>query len=146
VSGICIVLSPCAAHCASFWYPPGFQGNNHDCALWKTKKNGSMEITQALLPRSVFPRRLFPTIASHYGEILRDSAIEAVHICTPNAQHFPMAKDALSAGKHVLCEKPLATSVEEAKELVSLAKKLGLRNCVCHSLRYYPMVQQMRAM
>src|SRR5580693_5999959 len=87
-----------------------------------------------------------PKITTDYREVLRDPAIGAVHICTPNAQHFPMAKDALNAGKHVLCEKPLAISVEEGQELVSLAKKQGLRNCVCHNLRYYPMVQQMRAM
>ncbi len=87
-----------------------------------------------------------PTIAADYRDLLRDSAIDAVHICTPNAQHFPMAKAALQAGKHVICEKPLATSVEEAEELVSLAARQGLRNCVCHNLRYYPMVQQMRRM
>jgi predicted dehydrogenase len=87
-----------------------------------------------------------PTIATDYREILGNPAIDAVHVCTPNAQHFSMAKDALIAGKHVLCEKPLAISVEEGKELVSLAKRQGLRNCVCHNLRYYPMVQQMRAM
>jgi len=87
-----------------------------------------------------------PAIASEYREILHDSTIDAVHICTPNAQHFSMAKDALLAGKHVLCEKPLATSVEQGEELVSLAAQKGLRNCVCHNLRYYPMVQQMRAM
>jgi predicted dehydrogenase len=86
------------------------------------------------------------TVAADYREILRDPAIDAVHICTPNAQHFPMAKDALQAGKHVLCEKPLATSVAEGEELVSLAAQKSLRNCVCHNLRYYPMVQQMRAM
>ena len=86
------------------------------------------------------------TITTDYREILRDPAVDAVHICTPNAQHFSMAKDALSAGKHVLCEKPLATSIEEGEELVSLAAKQGLRNCVCHNLRYYPMVQQMRSM
>ena len=86
-----------------------------------------------------------PTITPDYREILRDPAIDAVHICTPNAQHFPMAKDALQAGKHVLCEKPLATSVEEGQELVALAAQQGVRNCVCHNLRYYPMVQQMRA-
>ncbi len=87
-----------------------------------------------------------PKITTDYREILRDPAIDAVHICTPNAQHFPMAKDALQAGKHVICEKPLATSIEEGKELVALAAERGVRNCVCHNLRFYPMVQQMRAM
>jgi predicted dehydrogenase len=87
-----------------------------------------------------------PTIASDYRDVLRDPAIDAVHICTPNAQHFAMAKDALQAGKHVICEKPLATSVEQGEELVALAAGRGVRNCVCHNLRFYPMVQQMRAM
>ena len=86
------------------------------------------------------------TITSNYRDILRDPAIDAVHVCTPNAQHFPMAKEALQAGKHVICEKPLATNVEEGEELVALAERQGLRNCVCQNLRYYPMVQQMRRM
>jgi len=81
-----------------------------------------------------------------YRDVLRDPAIDAVHICTPNAEHFPMAKAALDAGKHVLCEKPLATTIEEGEELVSLAARKGVRNCVCHNLRFYPMVQQMRRM
>jgi len=87
-----------------------------------------------------------PVITGDYRKIVRDPAIDAVHICTPNAQHFLMAKEALQAGKHVICEKPLATSVEEGEELISLAKRQGLGNCVCHNLRYYPMVQQMRCM
>jgi len=81
-----------------------------------------------------------------YREVLRDPAVDAVHICTPNAQHFSMAKDALQAGKHVICEKPLTTTAAEAEELVELAAKKGVRNCTCHNLRYYPMVQQMRRM
>jgi predicted dehydrogenase len=85
-------------------------------------------------------------VTTNYEDILQDPGIDAVHICTPNAQHFPMAKAALNAGKHVLCEKPLATSVAEGEELVSIAKRQGLRNCTCHNLRYYPMVQQMRRM
>src|SRR5246127_5280714 len=87
-----------------------------------------------------------PRTSTDYQEVLRDSSIDAVHICTPNAQHFAMAKEALQAGKHVLCEKPLTTTVAEADELVSLAAQQGLRNCVCHNLRYYPMVQQIRAL
>ena len=85
-----------------------------------------------------------PLITTDYREVLRDPTIDAVHIGTPNAQHFSMAKDALLAGKHVLCEKPLTTTAAEAEELVALSAKQGLRNCTCHNLRYYPMVQQMR--
>jgi len=87
-----------------------------------------------------------PKATSDYREILRDPTIDAVDICTPNAQHFSMAKEALQAGKHILCEKPLTTTVAEAEELVALAAQKKLRNCVCHNLRYYPQVQQMRAL
>jgi predicted dehydrogenase len=83
---------------------------------------------------------------SDYRKLLEDPAIDAVHICTPNALHVPMAKDALQAGKHVLCEKPMATSVADGRELVELARKTKLRNCTFHNLRFYPMVQHMRRM
>jgi predicted dehydrogenase len=87
-----------------------------------------------------------PTAVDDYREILKDGTIDAVHICTPNASHYEMTKHAFQAGKHVLCEKPLSVSVREAEELVEMAKERKLRNCVCHNLRYYPMVQQMRQM
>jgi len=77
---------------------------------------------------------------------LANPGIQAVHICTPNAAHFPMAKAALEAGKHVLCEKPLTTSAADARALIELAHAKRLRNCTCHNLRYYPMVQHMRRM
>ena len=75
-----------------------------------------------------------------------DPSIDAVHICTPNAQRLPIARDALLAGKHVLCEKPLATTVKEQKSWLPFAARRRLRACVCHNLRFYPMVQQMRSM
>jgi predicted dehydrogenase len=85
-----------------------------------------------------------PLVTTDYREVLRDPSIDAVHICTPNAQHYSMSKDAIEAGKHVLCEKPLTMTAAEAEELKALAARKGVRNCVCHNLRYYPMVQQMR--
>src|SRR6476469_9919819 len=85
-----------------------------------------------------------PKTDADYRRILDDPAVDAVHICTPNALHFPMAKDALAAGKHVICEKPLATSVDQAKQLVSLAAEAKRRNATFHNLRFYPMVQHMR--
>ena len=81
-----------------------------------------------------------------YRRILEDPAVDAVHVCVPNALHFQIAKDALEAGKHVICEKPLATSAADALALVELAAAKKLRNCTFHNLRFYPMVQQMRAM
>jgi predicted dehydrogenase len=81
-----------------------------------------------------------------YRAVLADPTIDAVEICTPNTLHAPISKEALLAGKHVLCEKPLATSAAAAAELVALASSKKLRNCTSHNLRYYPMVQQMRQM
>jgi predicted dehydrogenase len=85
-------------------------------------------------------------VEADYRKILEDKSVDAVHVCTPNALHFPIAKDALQAGKHVICEKPLATSVDEARQLVTLARDAKLRNATFHNLRFYPMVQQMRRM
>lgn len=79
-----------------------------------------------------------------YKKVLADPTIDAVHILTPNAMHHPMAKDALLAGKAVVCEKPLTMTVAEAEELVALAKQTGLPNAVQHNLRYYPVVQHIR--
>ncbi|MEP4374863.1 MAG: Gfo/Idh/MocA family oxidoreductase, partial [Algoriphagus sp.] len=81
-----------------------------------------------------------------FDNMLKDEAIDVVHICTPNFLHFPQAKACLLAGKHVVCEKPLSMTVEEAEELVNLAKEKGLINAVHFNLRYYPMVRQMKVM
>src|SRR5436190_2249643 len=85
-------------------------------------------------------------VEADYRRLLEDPAVDAVHVCTPNALHFPIARDAMQAGKHVICEKPLATSVAEAKELVKIAADAKRRNCTFHNLRFYPMVQHMRRM
>src|SRR5689334_22055838 len=62
-------------------------------------------------------------VVTDYHQILNDPEITVVHVCTPTALHHQMVKDALLAGKHVLSEKPLATSVADARELVELAKQ-----------------------
>jgi len=58
-----------------------------------------------------------------YRKMLANGDIEAVHICTPNNLHYQMTKEAIEAGKHVVCEKPLAISTAEGEELVRLAAK-----------------------
>ncbi len=81
-----------------------------------------------------------------YRALLKAPEIQAVHVCTPNATHHRMAKEAMLAGKHVLCEKPLTVSAAEARDLVETAKSTGRVNCLNHNLRYYPVVQHIRAM
>lgn len=81
-----------------------------------------------------------------YHTLLKDPDIDAVHVLTPNALHYPMCKAALNAGKHVLCEKPFTVTAEEARELVELAARTKLANAINHNLRYYPVVQQIRRM
>jgi predicted dehydrogenase len=101
----------------------------------------SLERARAFATRTGVPRA-----EADYRKFLADPEIDAVHILTPNHLHFPMAKDALLAGKNVVCEKPLATSVAEGEELVALGKKTGLANCTFHNVRMYPQVQNMKAM
>ena len=87
-------------------------------------------------------------IPEHTGDfrtLLQRDDIDVIHICTPNHLHYPMAKECLLRGKHVLCEKPLARTAEEAAELTQLAAHLDLQCAVNYNLRYYPMVQEMRA-
>jgi predicted dehydrogenase len=80
-----------------------------------------------------------------YEEVLADAVVSTVHLCVPNVLHFPMAKAALEAGKHVMCEKPLAMNSAESAELVKIANGKNLAAGVCYNLRYYPINQQTRA-
>ena len=82
---------------------------------------------------------------SAFGDLLKED-INVVHICTPNNLHYEMAKAALEAGKHVVCEKPLATTIQEGEELLALAKAKGLIHAVHFNIRYYPLVRRMKVM
>lgn len=85
-----------------------------------------------------------PRAYSSYAELLADERVTVVHITTPNRLHFPMARDALQAGKHVLCEKPLAMNSRESAELVALAQSAGLAAAVNYNVRYYPLCIEAR--
>ncbi len=73
---------------------------------------------------------------STYQELLRRDDIDAVSICTPNYLHAPQTIDALRAGKHVLCEKPMATNIEAAKAMVQAAEKTDRLLMVGFTHRY----------
>ncbi|WP_203580310.1 Gfo/Idh/MocA family protein [Microbacterium hibisci] len=73
------------------------------------------------------------------------SDVDVVHICTPNATHATLAAAALAAGKHVVCEKPLATSAADARDLAREAEASGVVAAVPFVYRYHPMVREARA-
>ncbi|MEU6413655.1 Gfo/Idh/MocA family oxidoreductase [Microbispora sp. NPDC046933] len=78
-------------------------------------------------------------------ELLSADDIDVVHICTPNATHARLARAAIAAGKHVVCEKPLAVNPYEAEELVRLAVDAGVTATVPFVYRFYPTVREARA-
>jgi predicted dehydrogenase len=73
------------------------------------------------------------------------SDVDAVHICTPNASHVPFAVQLMEAGKHVLCEKPLGVSLEDALHAAEVAERTGMVNTMPFAYRFHPMVREMRA-
>jgi predicted dehydrogenase len=77
-------------------------------------------------------------------EMVRDPDIDVVHICTPNHLHLPLAEAALAAGKHVICEKPLALDAAGAQQLVDAASDSGLHAAVPFVYRFYPTVREAR--
>jgi predicted dehydrogenase len=83
----------------------------------------------------------------NYQAIIDDPEVQAMHITTPNDTHLGMSKQALLAGKHVICEKPLAMNAAETAELVELAKAHPhLVAAVNYNKRFYPLVQHARDM
>ena len=86
-------------------------------------------------------KRIAPVYES-YEALLDDGSVDVVHLTTPNHLHYPQAKQALEAGKHVVSEKPLALTSEQSGELLALAERSGLVHCTNFNIRFYPQVQQ----
>jgi len=125
----------------------GFMGPAHTEALRRLgiEVAGILGVDEAESTKSAQKLGL-PRAYLSYTEVLKDKNVHAVHITTPNRLHFQMARDALKAGKHVLCEKPLAMNTRETAALVDLAKKCKLAAAVNYNLRFYPLCLQAREM
>jgi predicted dehydrogenase len=120
----------------------GFIGAVHVDALRRL----GVEVTGVVgsTPERARTKRLAPAYDS-YDELLADGRVDVVHLTTPNYLHYPQVKAALEAGKHVVCEKPLALRATESAELLALAERSGLVHCTNFNIRFYPTVQEARA-
>lgn len=102
------------------------------------------EATQQLAEEAA-ERLLVPKAYGDWKDLIADSEIDVVHIASPNFLHYTHAKAALEAGKHVVCEKPLAMDAKESAELVKLAADKKLVNAVNFNIRFYPLVHDAKA-
>lgn len=82
---------------------------------------------------------------SSSDELIAAEDVDVVHVCTPNHLHVSIAEAALAAGKHVVCEKPIALDLVGAERLVNAAEAAGLVAAVPFVYRYYPVVREIRA-
>ncbi len=83
-----------------------------------------------------------PDRYSTFEDVLADSSVTSVHITTPNRFHYEQASAALAAGKHVLCEKPLAMNSQQSQKLVDQAASSGLAAGVAYNIRFYPLCHE----
>ena len=88
-------------------------------------------------------------LARAYGsldELLDDPKVQVVHVTSPNVAHYRAGKQILAAGRHVICEKPLAMTSAQSAEMLSLARTSGKVAAVCYNIRFYPLNQHARQM
>lgn len=124
----------------------GFMGGAHTEALRRLGVQvrgicgSSQEKSQAAAEQLGLPRGY-----ASYHDVLADGDVHAVHIGTPNRWHYEMARAALKAGKHVMCEKPLAMNSQESQALVELAAARPQQAAgVNHNIRFYPLCHEAR--
>ena len=84
-------------------------------------------------------------VYTDYKELLADPEIQVVHVCTPNRSHAQISIDALQAGKHVMCEKPMAKSAADARRMVEVAKETGKKLTIGYQHRHKPESQYVKA-
>jgi len=102
--------------------------------LGSTPERGAERARKLSLPRAY----------ASLEELLDDTQVELVHVTSPNHLHYPQVKQILAAGRHVICEKPLAMDSTETAELVRLATESGKVCAVNFNIRFYPLNQHLR--
>jgi predicted dehydrogenase len=108
------------------------------------EKSRQMGLALHLDPRRVY--RSYEEMAEKEAALPPEERIDFVAIVTPNHLHYPIAKTFIEAGFHVVCDKPLTTTLEEAEELCRLVARHNVLFALTHNYSGYPMVKQARAM
>jgi predicted dehydrogenase len=126
----------------------GYWGPNLLRNLSASKRCSVKTVVDLSAERREYVRRLYPGIQATdtTDSVLQDPEVTAIVIATPVATHFDLATKALKAGKHILVEKPIATTVREVEEIGTLAKERGLVAMVGHTFLFSPPVRHVKAL
>jgi predicted dehydrogenase len=110
-----------------------FQADIHAAALQIMPYEAEVVAVASPTPGNAaeFAKRFgIPRVFTDYREMLKERDIEMISICAPNSLHAQMTKDSAAAGKHIVCEKPLAMTIEEGEEMIAVAKKQDRKSVV----------------
>ena len=120
----------------------GYWGPNLLRNLHANKRNAALVMCDSDPVRLEKMKSRYPDVSSssNYKDLINDSDLDALVIATDVSSHYPLAKEALLAGKHVFVEKPFAASIGQAEELVGLGRKNGLVTMVGHTFMFSPPV------
>lgn len=126
----------------------GYWGQNLIRNFWEVDEAQVVIACDAHVPALSRIQKRYPTVEAEtsYDAVLNNPKVDAVVLATPVSTHFPFAKRALLAGKHVLIEKPMTTTTAEATELIELADRKNLKLMVDHTFLYTSAVRRMKQM
>lgn len=126
----------------------GIANGKHMPALKATGVAEIVAFCDIIEERAIDAKNKFGTpeskVYTDYNELLKDESIDVVHVCTPNSSHAPISIAALDAGKHVLCEKPMAKTAEEAEAMLEAARRNNRQLSIGYQNRYRADSQYMK--
>ena len=86
----------------------------------------------------------FPHVYDDLEELCADEAVHVVHVTSPNSAHAAHVQQVIAAGKHVVCEKPLALTVDEGLAMLAAAEAAGIVHAICFNVRFNPVLHEAR--
>ena len=120
----------------------GIANGKHMPSLAKVKECEMVAFCDIIVEKAEAAAKKFGVegakVYADYKELLEDKSIDVVHVCTPNRSHSFITVDALEAGKHVMCEKPMAINTAEAKKMLDAAKRTGKKLTIGYQNRHRP--------
>lgn len=126
----------------------GIANGKHMPSLKKVKDCEMVAFCDIVEERAIRAAKEFGTseakVFTDYKELLKLDEIDVIHVCTPNRSHSFITVDALEAGKHVLCEKPMAINSAEAKKMLDAAKRTGKKLSIGYQSRFRPDAQYLK--